>query len=231
MPHRPPMPALGFLTSLAVAGAVLVLVAPAPPTSPAALPAWVADAPPEVALINLATFGAWLCLAWVALAALGAFLNTIPGRTGRVAGRIVAATVPAALRRTVETALGIAVATAPVVGVCGSAPPAWADGRPPTPTWSVPSLDRPAAQVAAPQASAPASRATTSSSPSYVVRAGDCLWSIAADRLGSRASNGRVASTWPRWYAANRTVIGPDPNIIRPGQRLHVPESASGVAR
>jgi nucleoid-associated protein YgaU len=55
------------------------------------------------------------------------------------------------------------------------------------------------------------------------VAPGDSLWLIAARRLGADASQGEVAAAWPRWYAANRDVIGPDPNLIHPGQRLRTP--------
>lgn len=57
-----------------------------------------------------------------------------------------------------------------------------------------------------------------------VVRRGDTLWDIAARRLGPRASPAEVAAAWPRWYAANRALIGPDPALIRPGQRLRAPD-------
>jgi hypothetical protein len=56
-----------------------------------------------------------------------------------------------------------------------------------------------------------------------VVRCGDTLWGIAARHLGSGASVREIAAAWPGWYAANRQVIGPDPDVIRPGQRLHEP--------
>ena len=49
-----------------------------------------------------------------------------------------------------------------------------------------------------------------SSRGDYTVRAGDTLSSIAA----------RHGMTWQRVYAANRTVVGGDPDLIVPGQRL-----------
>jgi len=55
------------------------------------------------------------------------------------------------------------------------------------------------------------------------VRPGDCLWLIAAHRLGPGASAAEVAREWPRWYALNRNVIGGDPDVIRPGQALVPP--------
>ena len=56
-----------------------------------------------------------------------------------------------------------------------------------------------------------------------VVLPGDSLWSIAADSLPAGASDARVAERWPRIYALNRTVIGPDPDLIQPAQRLALP--------
>jgi len=57
----------------------------------------------------------------------------------------------------------------------------------------------------------------------YVVRPGDTLWDIARRHLPSAATDRDVARAWPRWYAVNRTVIGPDPSFLRPGTRLRVP--------
>ncbi len=54
------------------------------------------------------------------------------------------------------------------------------------------------------------------------VRSGDSLWSIAARGHSSEptaATAKRVASI----YAKNRAVIGADPNLILPGQRLEMP--------
>lgn len=56
-----------------------------------------------------------------------------------------------------------------------------------------------------------------------VVRRGDTLWAIAARHLGPRATPAAIATAWPRWYAANRTVIGADPDLLLPGQRLTPP--------
>lgn len=58
------------------------------------------------------------------------------------------------------------------------------------------------------------------------VRPGDSLWSIAADRLGPTGSAARVQGEWPRWYAANRQLIGADPNLLKPGMSLLAPQPA-----
>ncbi len=68
--------------------------------------------------------------------------------------------------------------------------------------------------------------------PVYVVQPGDTLWGIAAAHLTTpvdgtaRPSEAAIAETWPLWYAANRDVIGPDPDHIEPGQRFVVPNGA-----
>src|SRR5215467_4295945 len=49
----------------------------------------------------------------------------------------------------------------------------------------------------------------------YAVRPGDTLSGIAA-RFAVRGG-------WPALYAANRPLIGPDPNVIRPGTVLVLP--------
>ena len=60
-----------------------------------------------------------------------------------------------------------------------------------------------------------------------VVRRGECLWDIVARHLGPGASSADIAGEWPRWYAANRARIGSDPDLIRPGIRLHIPQARS----
>jgi resuscitation-promoting factor RpfA len=57
-----------------------------------------------------------------------------------------------------------------------------------------------------------------------VVVPGDTLWDIAARELGGEPSNREIAERWPRWYASNRAVIGADPDLILPGQRLSLPD-------
>ena len=56
-----------------------------------------------------------------------------------------------------------------------------------------------------------------------VVRRGDTLWAIARARLGSRAAVASTAREVRRWHDTNRGVIGPDPDLIHPGQRLAPP--------
>lgn len=61
------------------------------------------------------------------------------------------------------------------------------------------------------------------------VTSGDSLWLIAAAQLtaetGRPPDDTAVAARWQQIYAANRDRIGPDPDLILPGQHLDLDES------
>ncbi|CAN5652229.1 hypothetical protein BH24ACT26_BH24ACT26_06940 [soil metagenome] len=57
----------------------------------------------------------------------------------------------------------------------------------------------------------------------HVVAPGESLWSIASHLLGTDDA-ARIARLWPRIYELNRSVIGDDPDLVLPGQRLEVPD-------
>jgi len=63
---------------------------------------------------------------------------------------------------------------------------------------------------------------------SYQVRPGDSLWAIAHNALhlqhGRHPSDREVDRYWHTIYAANRTVVGADPDLIYPGQIFALPE-------
>lgn len=61
----------------------------------------------------------------------------------------------------------------------------------------------------------------------YVVEPGDCLWNIAAGRLPQDATDASVEAAWQRIYIANQQTIGGDPNLIEPGQVLHLEPSTA----
>lgn len=56
----------------------------------------------------------------------------------------------------------------------------------------------------------------------HVVVPGESLWSI-AQATGSTASD--VHAAWRAIWAANRDVVGDDPDLILPGQRLRLPST------
>jgi nucleoid-associated protein YgaU len=59
----------------------------------------------------------------------------------------------------------------------------------------------------------------------HVVRAGESLWSIAAGTLTPQATAAQVASASAAWYEANRAEIGPNPDLIHPGEQLTAPDA------
>jgi hypothetical protein len=102
--------------------------------------------------------------------------------------------------------------------------PAPAARRPSAPGWTP---DRPVAvhrRTPAPvRLLATAPRAERARRDTVVVHRGDSLWRIVARYLGPTATVVDVAAEWPHWYAANRSVIGPDPGLLLPGQQLTPP--------
>jgi hypothetical protein len=60
-----------------------------------------------------------------------------------------------------------------------------------------------------------------------LVRPGDCLWSLARHDLPRGATPAEIDARWQAIYAANRDAIGPDPDLVRPGQRLRLPRKDS----
>ncbi len=102
----------------------------------------------------------------------------------------------------------------------------------PSATTTTASAPTPAKETRTPSALGPLGPAPHTPSPSSGARSltvvrGDSLWTIAARHLGPHATRQQVAHEWPRWYAANRKVIGPDPNLIRVGQVLTAPTSGA----
>ncbi|MCZ2816441.1 LysM peptidoglycan-binding domain-containing protein [Modestobacter sp. VKM Ac-2984] len=62
----------------------------------------------------------------------------------------------------------------------------------------------------------------------HVVLRGDCLWDVARDwltgrRPGQPVTDAEVAAAVQAWWEANATVIGPDPDLLLPGQVLRPP--------
>lgn len=216
------------LLALLVAGPVTIRTATSPDADAAAMLAGLA-----VVVGGIVTLRLVVTMLAVTVAAL-------PGTCGRAGQRAAAAWSPVLLRGLVRAALGLTVAGGPLVA--GTA--AYAD--PPT----FPTLDRVVATTLAPAppatkalpASAPGPTRTTATPPTpptpptpttqanptaaphvVVVRAGDTLWDIAARHLPTGHTDADVARSWPRWYATNRAVIGPDAGQIRPGQQLVAP--------
>jgi hypothetical protein len=65
---------------------------------------------------------------------------------------------------------------------------------------------------------------TPRTAQTYTVRVGDSLWSIAAEVLGTD-DLARIARYWPRIHRSNPHIT--DPNLIRPGEVLRLPEETT----
>jgi nucleoid-associated protein YgaU len=227
-------------------GAVDAVRGPSGPTVDSAVA--VAAAVGAWAVLSWLTLVTVLALLTAAVAGIGSAAHRrVARRTPVACRRLVAALLGLTIAGApLATALpaGAAGAGGPAVGVVATeavarvATQPGAAGHQPAP-----SLDRPAATVPAgwtpdrpvtvhrrPELSETAVRlvATTPRPERAVgdevtVRRGDTLWDIAARHLGPDASAAEIAAEWPRWHRANRAVIGGDPDLLRPGERLVPP--------
>ena len=142
----------------------------------------------------------------------------VAARTGDELGPGFALTLP--------TPAGSGPATAPAT----EPGPAVAPSGPtpaPTPGWTP---SRPV-QRSGPEAGLVTSGGAPHRASDVVVHRGDTLWDIARRHLGPEATDAEVASAWPAWHAANRALIGDDPDRILPGQVLRQPDARSLAAQ
>lgn len=181
-------------------------------------------------------FGGWLvagsglvgalCVTWLWVLTTAVVVDAVRGRTTPRTG------VPGAVRRIVLAACGAALAS-------GLLAPAHADQGP-----AVGPGPRPAATAALLVGLPLPDRTTTTTrwlgllgrqaatqdptrarqADALVVAPGDSLWEIARSTLPARVSDAEVERRWQEIYRANREVVGADPDLIRPGQRLVMPD-------
>lgn len=88
-------------------------------------------------------------------------------------------------------------------------------------------------QAAAPQSAPPRKPRTTpaAATPTHVPGKRDAYTVATGDSLSGIADAQRVRGGWQRLYAANRTVVGDNPDLIFPGQRLSlVPRGGDGAS-
>jgi nucleoid-associated protein YgaU len=172
---------------------------------------------PVVALLSLA---AWVVAGWLLAATALTACSRLPGLRGRAGAAVLRRVAPATVRRCLEVALGLTVATGVPAGPAAAAY-AGAGAGPALPgvaaVASTPLLDWPTAQPAVTQ--------PEPSAEPVVVRPGDSLWALAERSLPEGATAAQVAATWPAWWSANRYVIGDDPDLVHPGAVLTPPAS------
>ena len=183
---------------------------------------------------------AWAVWAWGALGLALTAASALPGVAGGAARLTLQVALPAGARRSAALLLGLGLGvagpllasavpqlapTASAAAAADSVPdwPAPAPAAAPVPDWptgAAPTAEVPAAPTSTPPAATPAA-------DGRVVLRGDCLWHIAADsllgQLGRLPSDGEVAAAVQAWWSTNADVIGPDPDLLFPGQVLRPP--------
>lgn len=153
---------------------------------------------PAEALSAVAAVALVGCAAWLWLVTTVTAFDAARGQAARsLTG------CPGVVRRLVLTACGVALAAS--VAPAHADAPASGAGLPPQP-------------VVATAGMAPAPQEVT-------VRSGDNLWNIASERLTPpNASDSEIDRAWRGLWSANRDVVGDDPDLLLPGQRLTLPE-------
>lgn len=173
---------------------------------------------------------AWAVWSWGTLGLVLTAVTALPGLAGRIAHLLLRAVLPAGARRAAALALGMGLG---VVGPLLAAPsgpsaPELVTVSSGSPALPAPAPDWPTADEPTPGAPDwPASPGAGRTTGSHVVVRGDCLWRIAEAHLtvqdGAPPSAAAIAAATHAWWHANAAVIGPDPDLIRPGQLLHPP--------
>jgi len=191
-------------------GRLVLLLFAAAATSPALRPhgpltgAWLAAAAGDVAARSVVLVGGW-----VALVMLATGVARLPGRLAPAARAALALLLPRAARAALLGLVGAQALAGTAVAADATLDPADALA-----------VQRPATSAAWSIAPPPAPPAAV------VVGHGDTLWAIAARALPPEADVGAIAAAWPAWYAANRQVVGPDPNLLQVGLVLQPPATA-----
>lgn len=161
-------------------------------------------------IVDIAAGGAVIAAAMLTLSALLTVLATLIGSTFPWLARLASLSGPPWWRRAVLALCGLAIAT-PATATAVSAHDTDHHGDcAPSCTVRLDGLSLPDLPVAAPP-------------DRITVRRGDSLWSLAGEALGPLASDVEIARRVDALYAANRSTIGPDPDLIFPGTHLHAP--------
>ncbi len=196
---------------------------------------------PDALVLPAAGVAAWVVWSWGALGLALTAASVLPGVLGGAARVALYIALPAGARRSAALALGLGLGVAGPLVAPGALPAplsttAAASWVPPTAAGQA--VDRTASPSATLVPDWPALPSRGGPAPDWppaaptaetrlVVR-GDCLWHIASERLlavhGRLPTDGEVAAATAAWWRANADVIGPDPDLLLPGQVLSPPE-------
>jgi hypothetical protein len=164
-------------------------------------------------LVSGATWALGLGGAWALLIGVAATLEVLS--SGRLA--LTSRTgCPAPVRRVLLAGLGVLLAGAGAVASPVSAAPTPSGSR---------------GQLGLPVPVRPTGAAYAEPRRHVEVRPGDCLWRLAHRRSPPGATDREVARLVTRTYRSNRRVIGPDPDLIQPGQQLRLPRQRPATDR
>lgn len=172
-------------------------------------------------------------LAWWAVGLLGLVLQAAGRRTGRAGWvRIGLRLTPGVLQRVGAAVLGAQLIAAPAAladvgpGGPGAVDASWTSATAPAgpaPADRLPSAAWTPRSPQTPPPGAVSEARPTTDRPTITVRAGDCLWDIAARELGPDATPREVDRRWRDWHRENEDVIGEDPHTLLPGTVLVAP--------
>ncbi|MCA0146271.1 LysM peptidoglycan-binding domain-containing protein [Blastococcus sp. LR1] len=221
---------IGTAAGMAAAAVLLAHLSPSPGASVAALgraQETVDAAGADVLVLHLAGLLAWLVWCWGALGLALTAASALPGLAGALADGLLHRLLPAGARRAAALALGVGLGLAPpALGLAlVVATPAVAAAEESSPTNAVPDWPGAASPAPADDPAIPDWPQAPAAGEHVVVR-GDCLWDIAERHLtttGSPPTAADVATAVTAWWQANADVIGPDPDLLLPGQVLRPP--------
>ncbi len=221
------------LTLLGLTAAVLRWVAPSPGIALTAMrhpQEWIGMHGAESAILTVAVAASWLLLGWLTLGLAVGLVGELPGAAGRAARALASVVLPRAIRQAVALTLGVGLVTA-TASAAAADPGSTGSGSPASSTsvavdWPVQPPSAPSSPVLPPPAHGGPSGSDDPPDGVVLVRPGDSLWAIAGVRLGSGATPAQIAAAVSAWYQVNLAVIGPDPDLIHPGQRLAVPAAS-----
>jgi nucleoid-associated protein YgaU len=201
---------------------------------------------PDALVLAAAGLLAWAVWTWGAVGLALTASTALPGLLGGTARLLLQGVLPSGARRSAALALGIGLSvSAPLVATAAGVPAlpaASAAGAESAAGTESVVPDWPAARAGSvatvPDWPTTPERPSSSAVPdwpagpdvtgAYVVVRGDCLWHIAAgqllDQLGRPPDDHEIASAVQAWWRTNADVIGPDPDLLLPGQVLLPPE-------